>query len=1048
MRKLFLILFMMIGFVCSAMAQRTISGTVTDENQSPLMGVSVVVKGTTVGALTNESGGYTLEVPANATTLSFTFIGMKGQDVEIAGQTKIDVVMLVDVGLLDEVIVVGYGTMRKKDLTGAVSSVKPASIENQRPQTVQDVLRGNVAGLSVGFSTNAKGGGSLEIRGDNTLKTESNPLLVLDGVIYQGAMEDINPNDIESIDVLKDASSSAIFGARAANGVIIITTKRGKEGKPMVNVNSSVGLATMATLEPVHDPMDFIRWRTDVMKSLNYYNAATNTKLYKFDDPSNLPEGVTEAMWRDGSTGELQDIWLPRLGLLPVEVANYKAGQFVDWNDMVFRNGLRQDHNISLSGRKNEINYYMSVGYNKNEGITVGDEFSTIRSRLNLDADVTKWLKVGINTQFANRDESHLNSDWAKGWNDDADPRINADWGKIVSNSPWGSIYNDAGTALRISPVDDLGRGAKHPLYDMQFQDRMRIYNTITNTLFAKLTLPLGITYELNFAPRFEFYKYFNHQSALHEEWAKFGGQAYRENRQDYSWQIDNLLKWNKIFLKDHMVDITLLANAEKFQRWQSAMATQGFSPTDALGYHNMTAGKSTSNTIYSNDEKSTGDALMARLYYSYKSKYMFTGSIRRDGYSAFGLKYPRGTFPSLALGWVISEESFAKNDILTFAKLRVSWGENGNREIGRYAALSAMNIGKYPYQTLSGTVYESNQLYVNNMANPNLKWEKARSLNFGFDFGILNGLLDGSVEYYKMNTLDLLVDRKLPDLLGFSNVTTNLGELENNGIEFTLNANVLDKTNLKWRSTFNISYNKNKIIHLYGDMVNVVDGDGTVIGQKEGDDIANKWFIGHPISQIWQPKILGVWQQGQEADAKVYGQYPGDFILQDVNSDGKINELDNQFQGQTEPLFRWNLRQEFQIFKNFDASFSLYSYWGHYGSYNVAKNRDGFPERVNAYVTPYWTPENPLNDYARIYSNEGGAVFTVYRERSFIRLDNFSLAYTLPSSLLQKVNIANMKIYGSISNVAYWAPNWKFWDPEESGPNPRNFTLGINFTL
>jgi TonB-linked SusC/RagA family outer membrane protein len=1045
MRKLLLTLVMLMGFLGTALAQKNVTGTVTGEDKTPLAGVSVIVKGTTVGTLTNSTGQFVLPAPANAKTLVFSFIGMKTIEVGIGNQATYDVVMTIDIGLLDEVVVVGYGTMKKKDLTGSVSSVKPASLENQKPQTVQDILRGNVAGLSVGFSKDAKGGGALEIRGDNTLKTESSPLLVLDGVIYQGGIEDINPNDIESIDVLKDASSSAIFGSRAANGVVIITTKRGKEGKPMVNINSSFGLATMATLEAVHDPYDFIRWRTDVMKSLNYYNAATNTKLYKFDDPTKLPSGVTEAMWRDGSTGELLDIWLPRLGLLPLEVANYKEGKYVDWTGMVFQNGFRQDHNLSLSGKKNDVNYYYSVGYNKNEGIIVGDEFTTIRSRLNLDADITKWLKVGINTQFANRDESHLNSNFA---NTTANPTVNADWALRVNDSPWGSIYNNDGKTIRISPVDDLGRGAKHPLYDMMFQDRKRVYNTLNTTMFAKLTLPLGITYELNFAPRYQFYQYYNDQSALHEEWAKFGGQANREDTKLFSWQVDNLIKWNKTFKEDHMIDITLLANAEKYQSWQSAMSTQGFSPTDALGYHNMSAGKSSANTVYSNDEYSTGDALMARLFYSYKSKYMFTGSLRRDGYSAFGLKYPRGTFPSVALSWVISEENFFKNNILTLAKLRVSWGENGNREVGRYDALSSMSIGKYPYQTLSGTVYESNQLYVNRMANPNLKWEKGRSLNFGIDFGILNGLLDGSIEYYRMNTLDLLVDRKLPDLLGFSSVASNLGELANDGIEFTLNARVMDRPNFKWRSGFNFAYNKNKIVHLYGDLVNVTDASGNVIGQKEGDDPTNGWFIGHPISQIWQPKIIGVWQIGQEADAIIYGQYPGDFHLEDVNKDGKINQLDNQFQGQTEPLFRWNLRQEFNIFQNFDVSFSLYSYWGHYGTYNVAKNRDGFPERINAYVTPYWTPEKPLNDYARIYSNEGGAVFNVYKDRSFIRLDNFSLAYTLPKALLQKLKVANLKIYGNISNVAYWAPNWKFWDPEESGPNPRNYTIGINLTL
>jgi TonB-linked SusC/RagA family outer membrane protein len=745
-----------------------------------------------------------------------------------------------------------------------------------------------------------------------------------------------------------------------------------------------------------------------------------------------LGPGITEAQWRDGSTGELTDIWLARIGLLPVEVKNYKANTPVNWNDLVFQNGMRQDHNLSLSGKKDEITYYWSLGYNKNEGVIVGDEFTTIRSRLNVDAKVTDWLSVGLNTQFATRDESN----------------INADWGQIWLSSPWGSIYKDDGVTYRISPVDDLGRGAKYPLYDKMYTERRRVYNTLTSSLYGKVTFPLGITYQINYSPRYQWYDNMNHRSALHEEWALFGGEASREQSSIFSWQLDHLVKWNKTIKKDHLIDVTLLANAEKYQSWQNSMLTQGFSPTDALGYHNMTAGKSTSNSISSNDEYSTGDALMARAFYSYKSRYMITGSVRRDGYSAFGLKHPRGTFPSVALGWVMSDETFMKNDILTYAKLRASWGENGNREVGRYDALSSMSIGKYPYQSLAGSIYGSNQLYVNRMANPELKWERGRALNFGLDFSILKGLLDGSLEYYKMNTLDLLVDRKLPDLTGFASVATNLGELENKGVEFTLNARIMDKENFKWRGSFNISYNKNVIVHLYGDMVPVKDASGNVIGEKEGDDVSNKWFIGHSNTQVWEPKIIGVWQKGEEAEAIKYGQYPGDFRLEDVDGSGKINELDNQFQGNTVAPVRWNLRQEFNFYKNFDLSMSFYAANGHVGAYNVAKNRDGFPERVNAYITPYWTPENPINDAARIYSNEGGAVFNVWKNRSFVRFDAISLAYNLPANILKKIQVANLKLVGSIRNVGFWAPDWKYWDPETSGPSPRMFTLGINLTL
>ena len=637
-----------------------------------------------------------------------------------------------------------------------------------------------------------------------------------------------------------------------------------------------------------------------------------------------------------------------------------------------------------------------------------------------------------MNAQFSNRDESNINADWAR----------------VDNNSPWGSIYKDDGMTLRYSPIDDPGGGSRHLLYDKSFQTRRKAYNTLITNIYGNIRLPFGITYQINFAPRFQWYDYMNHESSLHEEWALSGGKVTREQSSIYSWQIDNLIKWSKTIKEIHHFDVTLLANAEKKQTWSNLMSIQGFSPTDALGYHNVSAGTNTTTSISSDDTYSTGDALMSRMFYSLKNRYMLTLSMRRDGYSAFGIRSPRGFFPSAALGWVFTEEDFLENNILTYGKLRLSWGENGNREIGIYDALANMSISKYAYQQLNGTFYEKNQLVVSRMANADLKWEKTRSLNIGLDFSIKNGLFDGSMELYKARTLDLLVDRALPDIIGYSSVVTNLGEIGNKGFELTLNARIIKKENFNWRASANFSTNKNEIVHLYGDMLDVTDGAGNIIGQREADDITNNWFIGRSIGEIWEPRILGVWQIGEETEAARYGQYPGDFKMKDVDNSGTINDLDNEFQGQTTPRFRWSLRQEFNVFKNFDISFMMYSYLGHKGTYNVAKNNSGFPNRNNSYITPYWTPENPTNEYARIYSANGGANFNVWRDKSFIRLDNISLAYTLPSQKLSAVGISKLKISGTIRNVGYWAPKWDYWDPEYSGPNPRYFTLGIDLTL
>ncbi|MEO5997855.1 MAG: SusC/RagA family TonB-linked outer membrane protein [Chitinophagaceae bacterium] len=782
-------------------------------------------------------------------------------------------------------------------------------------------------------------------------------------------------------------------------------------------------------------------WRQDVLKSENRYNSTTKNKLYKFDNPTKLPAGVTMDQWLDGSAGDPQDIWLSRIGLLSIEKANYAAGKSVDWADQVYRNGLRQDYDVSISGKKNEVSYYWSMGYIKNEGIIVGDDYSSFRSRINLDSKITNWLTAGLNLQLTHRDESGIPVNW-----------MDAEY-----NSPWGSMYKDDGKTLRLNPTEDVLN--TNPLYDGSFQERLATYNTIIGSAYTEIKLPLGITFRSTFSPRFEFYKYMNHQSAAHETWALFGGQVNRNNQETYSWQIDNLLKWNKTINKIHKVDITLLANSEKYQSWRNQLSIQGFSPTDALGFHNVAAGRSSTGVSTSDDQYETGDALMARAFYSLKDRYMLTLSVRRDGYSAFGTNHPRGIFPSAAIGWIFTDEKFFKNNFLTMGKLRLSWGENGNREVGRYAALSAMGLDRYSYQTLSGSLYENNILYVNTMENADLKWEKTRSTNVGFDFSIKNGLLDGSIEVYKQRTLDLLVDRALPDVLGVPTVVSNLGEVDNKGIELSLNARIMDRRNFKWRSTFTFSLNRNKIVHLYGDMVDILAPDGKVIGRKEADDITNLWFIGHAIDEIWNPVIQGVWQVGEEAAAAKQGQFPGDFKIKDVDNSGTINYVDHEFQGFKVPRFQWHLRQDFNLYKNFDLSLTIYSQWGHKGTFNNAKNNDRlYPDRFNSYVTPYWTPENPLNEWARINSSAGGAVFNVYRDKSFIRFNNLTLTYSVPNAILGRANISNLRFTGGVRNLAWWAPHWEVVDPEaavRSGngsdtpePSPRYFTFSVNVTL
>lgn len=1016
----------------SSLVSRKITGVITDENGEPIIGANVVEKGTTNGTITDVDGNFTIDV-SEGSILMVSYVGYNIYEVEVTDKTSYNIVLKEDSKVLEEIVVVGYGTLTKKDFTGAVSSVKGHQMEKESPTNVQDLLIGNIPGLNVSLNSSPKGGGDLLIRGKSSLTAGSSPLLVVDGVIYYGDLVDINPHDIESVDVLKDASSAAVYGAKAASGVVLITTKKGLSGKPSISFKSDVGFATMSVKQKPFNPEEFITWRQNVME-----NIYVDHQPYQFSDPRTLPSGISVDEWLayTGSTGDPVTTWLQRLNFQDEQIKNYLAGKTIDWYDKVYQTGFRQNYAVSLSGKNNEISYYLSLEYLDNEGIVVGDKFNTVRGRINLEGKATKFLTAGINLQFSDRDESS----------------VPANWERVVSNSPYGSMYNGDGT-LRFSPDSNDGglltASARNPFLDREYTEKLDRTKTLFSTLYLKGNLPLGFSYQINFTPNYSYRKIFNAYSSLNYDYAQIGGSASRRNYETYNWQLDNVIKWDKTFNNMHRFDVTLLANAEKFQSWDNTMENQGFQPNDNLGFHNM--GSGTNAIISSNDEYSTGDALMARLNYTLKQRYYLTLSVRRDGYSAFGQKNPRATFPATALGWILSEEKFMKNiKWLDYAKLRLSYGINGNRDIGRYQAISDLSTGKYLYTTPNGTVYQASQLYVNRMSNPNLSWEKTTAYNVGLDFTVLNNRLNGSIDLYDKSTTDLLVQRSLPDITGFKNVMANLGEVKNKGVEISLNSNNIDILNFSWRSTLNFSYNKNKIIHLYGP-VNVLDNNGNIIGQTEPDDASNGWFIGHDIDAVWDLKVLGVWQTEEKEEAAKYGVRPGDFKLEDVDGDYLYTDKDRQFLGSCTPKFRWTLRNDFTIYKNIDFSFMLYSCLGHLKKFDWATNGSNssfFPDKSNSYKLPYWTPENRINDYAATNSSSGGAVYNVYRKASFVRLHNVAISYTFPEKIIQKVFLNNLRIYFNVTNAAVYAPDWDFWDPENSGPTPRYYTFGINLTL
>ncbi len=1019
----------------SQQSSKTVTGTVLDQFGISIIGASIVEKGTTNGTISDLDGKFSLSVSRNA-TLNISYIGYVTQSIQIVNQTTLAVTLVEDTQALDEVVVIGYGTAQKRDLTGSVSRIKTDDIATQAPRNVQDLLRANAAGLNIGFSTDAKGEADMSIRGKGTLSAGSSPLIVLDNVIYEGALSDINPQDIASVDILKDASAVAVYGAKSANGVIAVTTKRGKTGKPVISVHANVGVANKASQPKLLDGETFMTFRQD-------YNEGRQSDAYLakypqiYVDPFKL-NGVSQLDWYNYTQStpvtsvtdeQLTTQWLSRLNFATPEIENYMAGKITKWDDLVFQTAILQDYTVSASNTTDYISQYYSVGYSNREGIVVGDQYEVVRVRANLESKITSFLTVGVNAQFATRNEGFLA----------------ADWGGMVYCTPYGSNnMDDPDSQYRRSP-NGWGGDCPNPFYANAYTDRYDRKNNINANLFAKLTLPLGIEYKVNFIPYYHFSDYYNHQSSKSESWAGNGGNSERTSARRYNWQVDNVVNWKREFANIHRAEITLLANAEKAQYWRTTANAKQYSPNDILSYHRLQAG--TVPTVSSEDTYQTGAALMARAFYSLHNRYMLTASVRRDSYSGFGKQNPHAVFPSVALGWTFSEEKFmdATDGWLGYGKLRATWGVNGNRDIGMYAALSDLTSSSMNYSDQSGNVYTSSQIYANRMANHKLKWERSEAYNFGLDFSLFHDLLSGTAELYFAETNDLLVNRALPNLTGFSSVTSNLGKVGNTGFELSLNAKVLKTQDFQWDITGTFSMNRRKIKTLYGDMEHLLDSQGNIIGQKEIDDPDNGWFIGQDPDRIWSYERLGVWQLDEAEEAAKYGCQPGDFKYKDQNGDGVMNREDNVFQGYKTPRYRWSMQHNFK-YKAFSLSMMFYSYWNYYGSFNrAANNSDGFPDRTSSYEFPRWTSTNPINDYARIGSKNIG---TNWVDKSFIRLEHVTLSYDLPKKMLQSYSVQGLQLSVGIQNAGVWSPNWNFWDPENGSLSQRILNFSLNLTL
>jgi len=973
-------------FTFTSYGQQTVSGKISSaEDGQGIPGVSVAVKGTSRGTTSDASGNYKIVADAKA-KLSFSAIGFISQEVEVGSKSSIDIKLVNDIQSLGEVVVVGYGTQKKSQLTGAISQISAKQITEMPLTNVGQALQGRVAGVDVAQSGSKPGTvPNILIRGRRSFNAGNNPLYVVDGIpmvgdrnelsnnrpfdFASGGYEDINPNDVASIEVLKDASAAAIYGARGANGVILVTTKRGKtKGKTTISYDTYYGTSKALDKVQLFNGNEFQEFVREAYRATGGYNDVNGKPV---------PTGTSDPY---------ADSKVAVLGGDPNVAEGIAQGRSTDWQSLVLQTGIQQNHTLGIQGGNEKTQFYISAGFFQDKGINPGLDFSRYSFRANIDHQINDFLKVGISSYMMNsvRNGATLNP-----------------YSATLQQNPLGTPYNADGS-IKFSPTNDAL--LTNPLAEVvpgAQVDEIKKYR-IFNSIYAEVKLLEGLKYKVNFGPDFTIARGGRFVGALTNQ-VKGGNPVASDNNQyGFNWTLENVITYNKTFNKVHNLSITALQSIQKENFEYNTVSVFGV-PVESQQFYNLGAG--TVQGYGSSVIQWTISSLMGRINYDYKDKYLVTATIRRDGSSKFGVNTKYGSFPGIALGWNISNEPFMKGlTAIDQLKLRASIGTTGNQGVVPYQTQGQLGRTAYAWNTTAAYGYRPNTI-----GNPDLKWETSTSKNVGLDFSFWRGRVSGSMEFYQTNTTDLLLSDQLPGSIGFSAVTRNVGETQNTGFELGVSTVNVDKGGFKWSTDFVFTKNTEKIVSLYNGAV---------------DDIGNKWFIGQPLSAIYDYKKLGIWQTSEADQAKAFGSTVGQIKVQDTNGDGKINADDRVFLGSDIPNWTGGITNRF-AYKGFDLSFFIYARQGQTIISGFHQDLNQLAGRYEQMKVDYWTPINPTNEFPQPKSNQefpvnNGAIINF--DGSFVKVRNINFGYTVPQKFVQKLGIESLRIFTSIQQPFIWS--------------------------